>query len=93
MSFFSHFRNRGYYGSHHGSGYFQQPPQQMMQQPQPPYISSQATIRCPDCQSIIEQNVRFCKYCGEEVNKALRCQCGASLSSSDKFCSNCGAKK
>jgi len=49
------------------------------------------TIACPDCQSAIDQNAKFCPQCGHQQLVFSQCtQCGKNLTTSAKFCSRCG---
>jgi membrane protease subunit (stomatin/prohibitin family) len=49
------------------------------------------TIACPDCQSAIPQNAKFCPLCGHQQLVFSQCsQCGKNLTPSAKFCSRCG---
>lgn len=50
-------------------------------------------IRCPECNSLNDDNSKFCSNCGSRLNKEHICkECGTKLNDTDKFCSNCGAK-
>ncbi len=67
------------------------------QQELPPPTSTQQIeyIICPQCQSELPSNSKFCNECGAkiELNRPKFChQCGASVSIGVKFCSECGTK-
>lgn len=48
---------------------------------------------CPQCNSPLAANVKFCPECGAKIQTDMRCaQCGAKLSPGVKFCGECGAK-
>lgn len=50
---------------------------------------------CPNCQTLVNENTKFCPECGQkiEVQKKKFCtECGAVLSDGCKFCSECGHK-
>ena len=49
------------------------------------------TIACPDCQSAIGQNAKFCPQCGHQQLVFIQCtQCGKNMTPNAKFCSRCG---
>jgi len=49
------------------------------------------TIACPDCQSAIPQNAKFCPQCGHQQLVFSQCaQCGKNMTPNAKFCSRCG---
>ena len=53
--------------------------------------ASAETIACPDCQSAIPQNAKFCPQCGHQQLVFSQCtQCGKNLTPNAKFCSRCG---
>lgn len=48
---------------------------------------------CPQCNSPLAANVKFCPECGAKIQAQMHCtQCGAKLSPGAKFCGECGAK-
>jgi membrane protease subunit (stomatin/prohibitin family) len=49
------------------------------------------TIICPHCNSIQSSQAKFCSECGTPLT-ARKCECGAELKPSDKFCPECGKK-
>jgi membrane protease subunit (stomatin/prohibitin family) len=61
------------------------------QQSAPQQPATAETIACPDCQSAIPQNAKFCPLCGHQQLVFSQCsQCGKNLTPSAKFCSRCG---
>lgn len=51
----------------------------------------QSTYQCPDCHNRIDQEARFCPYCGHHLLIVQQCSgCGKNLSPGAKFCSRCG---
>lgn len=48
-------------------------------------------IICPNCNSELNPNVKFCTQCGYKLN--LKCpSCGSEIHENDKFCTSCGFK-
>lgn len=55
---------------------------------------------CPNCDSSIDPNAKFCPSCGEKIvkgnsgnsQKKFCTECGAKQDANSKFCSECGAK-
>lgn len=48
---------------------------------------------CPQCNSPLAANVKFCPECGAKIQSQMQCtQCGAKLRPGMKFCEECGAK-
>lgn len=46
---------------------------------------------CPQCNSPVAPDKKFCESCGAKIDSALRCtQCGATISKGIKFCESCG---
>lgn len=50
----------------------------------------EGTICCPNCNSEISADSRFCSVCGSKL-KICRC-CGKALEDGQLFCMNCGTK-
>ncbi|MFP4344637.1 MAG: zinc ribbon domain-containing protein [Anaerolineales bacterium] len=53
------------------------------------------TIRasCPECESPLATNAKFCPECGAKLQVAKHCsECGTSLQPGTKFCAECGTK-
>jgi len=53
------------------------------------------TIRasCPDCETPLAVNAKFCPECGAKLKDASRCaHCGAKITPGAKFCAECGEK-
>ena len=49
------------------------------------------TIICPNCNSELNPNVKFCTQCGYKLD--LKCpSCGSEIHENDKFCTSCGFK-
>jgi membrane protease subunit (stomatin/prohibitin family) len=52
---------------------------------------SQEKFNCPDCQSPVPQDAKFCPSCGHQILVFNRCsQCGKNLPPQAKFCPRCG---
>ncbi len=49
------------------------------------------TVTCPNCNSVQPYGAKFCSECGTPL-AARKCECGAELKTSDKFCPECGKK-
>jgi len=48
---------------------------------------------CPECETPLEANVKFCPNCGAKIKAKKHCtECGAEMSPTAKFCPECGAK-
>lgn len=48
---------------------------------------------CPNCSAQIDDNAKFCVYCGTKFeNKPCCPNCGSAIASGTKFCTCCGAK-
>lgn len=48
-------------------------------------------VSCPDCNSSIPGDSRFCPLCGHQLIRLVRCSnCGKNLTPKAKFCSQCG---
>lgn len=46
---------------------------------------------CPQCQSPLATNAKFCPECGAKLKGAAHCtECGAKLQPGAKFCADCG---
>lgn len=63
------------------------------------HINTSEMKRCPNCNSIIDKNSRFCNHCGHDTEAKRRTQaiikcsaCGAKLNPGSKFCMECGKK-
>jgi len=51
-----------------------------------------ATAACPDCESTIPLEAKFCPYCGHQQLVFIQCtNCGKNLAPNAHFCSRCGA--
>jgi predicted ATPase/class 3 adenylate cyclase len=46
-------------------------------------------MKCPNCQSDLEANKKFCPLCGTKLQLTCR-GCGASVLPEDRFCGGCG---
>jgi hypothetical protein len=47
---------------------------------------------CPECNTPLAANVKFCPQCGAGVEAKHCSQCGAKLDPTAKFCGECGTK-
>ena len=47
--------------------------------------------KCPNCQSEIQNDSKFCPNCGTNLLN-LKCKCGAVINPNMKFCAECGTK-
>jgi predicted RNA-binding Zn-ribbon protein involved in translation (DUF1610 family) len=51
------------------------------------------TVNCPNCNTALTENSKFCPECGEKIVQEKHCtHCGEKLSSGIKFCPECGTK-
>ncbi len=49
--------------------------------------------QCPNCQTSLEGNLKFCPECGTKLHSDQHCtECGEPLKGGAKFCGNCGKK-
>lgn len=49
-------------------------------------------ITCPKCSVQINNNSKFCRYCGAEIEQIQRCpKCSSEVEAGEKFCGECGA--
>lgn len=52
---------------------------------------SKQSVQCPDCESAIPKNSRFCPFCGHQQLLIAKCSdCGKNLTPKAQFCSQCG---
>jgi predicted nucleic acid-binding Zn ribbon protein len=50
-------------------------------------------VKCPNCNSEIDDDVKFCSNCGFKTKVINLCPiCGIKIESGIKFCGNCGSK-
>ena len=61
---------------------------QQGQQPQ----QQQATRQCPNCNSTIPADSKFCPECGINLTGKACPECGTANAPNAKFCTNCGTK-
>ena len=48
---------------------------------------------CPNCESPLAKNVKFCPECGANIKSSTHCtECGVELQPGAKFCAECGTK-
>ncbi len=48
---------------------------------------------CPECNSPLERNAKFCPECGAKIKAERHCtECGAKIPLEAKFCAECGSK-
>jgi len=48
---------------------------------------------CPNCESPLAKNVKFCPECGANIKSSTHCsECGVELQPGAKFCTECGTK-
>jgi membrane protease subunit (stomatin/prohibitin family) len=60
-------------------------------QSDPQQPAAAETIACPDCQSAIPLNAKFCPQCGHQQLIFSQCtKCEKNLTPNAKFCSRCG---
>ena len=60
-----------------------------------PAETSSEEIKCPNCNTIMNANSKFCSECGNkvEIKKPSFCtECGQPIVEGSKFCANCGNK-
>jgi len=48
-------------------------------------------LKCPECQSVVSKEDKFCQQCGFKLGIACQ-KCGGALLSGAKFCRNCGTQ-
>ena len=59
--------------------------------PEPRQPETPQTFSCPECQSAIPGNAKFCPACGHQLIVFNQCaNCGKNLTPNAKFCSRCG---
>ncbi len=55
--------------------------------------AEEKTQKCPQCQTKLPLNARFCFNCGHQIIKAKKCpSCGEDLPPDARFCFSCGAE-
>lgn len=65
--------------------------QQMHSPPEQPADQTALTTGCPECQSRIPLNAKFCPQCGHQQVIFARCRyCGKNITPGTKFCPRCG---
>jgi len=47
-------------------------------------------MECPNCNQEAQEDDKFCRGCGNEVNSTFHCDCGAEVNQEDNFCHQCG---
>ena len=48
---------------------------------------------CPNCESPLAKNVKFCPECGANIKSSTHCtECGVELQPGAKFCAECGTE-
>lgn len=55
------------------------------------YFRRISMIKCPTCNNQLEDNAKFCFYCGSRIPELIVCpHCGSQSNVSNKFCAFCG---
>jgi membrane protease subunit (stomatin/prohibitin family) len=65
---------------------------QQGQQQQPQQGEQTATRQCPNCNSTIPANSKFCPECGTSLAEKICPNCNTPNQPGAKFCTNCGTK-
>ncbi len=53
--------------------------------------SIKATVKCPDCNNFVQEDARFCPYCGHQLVVFNQCpKCNKNVPPNAKFCPRCG---
>lgn len=54
--------------------------------------ATKSDMACPNCNTLIPKDSKFCTKCGSKIEAGPHCQCGKLLAPDAKFCTNCGRK-
>ncbi|HEV2127373.1 MAG TPA: zinc-ribbon domain-containing protein, partial [Thermomicrobiales bacterium] len=65
---------------------------QQSQQGQQQQGQQMATRQCPNCNSTIPANAKFCPECGTSLAETVCPECGTANQPGAKFCTNCGTR-
>ncbi len=47
-------------------------------------------MKCPNCQTPVRPNARFCKVCGYQLQQSVCPRCGSPIRPNARFCGECG---